>query len=97
MMTFVTSSLAIVAATAVIGIAGAVSMTTMLALPPFLSLPAEAPRTAAGMFTISYTCAIVIPRLQRAVGPDWQTVDRFRAALFVRRCAGRAWHGRDQA
>jgi hypothetical protein len=28
------------------------------------------------------------------VGPDRQTVDRFRAALFVRRCAGRAWHGR---
>jgi hypothetical protein len=31
------------------------------------------------------------------VGPDRQTVDRFRAALFVRRCAGRVWHGRDQA
>ena len=35
--------------------------------------------------------------LRRAVGLDRQTVDRFRAALFVRRCAGRAWHGRDQA
>ena len=35
--------------------------------------------------------------LRGAVGLDRQTVDRFRAALFVRRCAGRAWHGRDQA
>ena len=35
--------------------------------------------------------------LRRAVGLDRQTVDRFRAALFVRRCAGRAWHGRDPA
>jgi CP family cyanate transporter-like MFS transporter len=61
MMIFVRSSLAIVAATAVIGIAGAVSMTAILALPPFLSLPADMPRTAAGMFTISYTCAIIIP------------------------------------
>ena len=94
-MIFVTSSLAIVAATAVIGIAGAVSMTAILALPPFLSLPADVPRTAAGMFTISYACAIIIPTIVRAVGPDRQTVDRFRAALFVRRCAGRAWHGRD--
>ena len=75
MMTFVTSSLAIVAATAVIGIAGAVSMTAIFALPPFLSLPAEAPRTAAGMFTISYTCAIVIPTICGALwdltGKPW--------------------------
>jgi MFS transporter, CP family, cyanate transporter len=44
-------------------IAGAVSMTAILALPPFLSLPADVPRTAAGMFTISYTCAIIIPTI----------------------------------
>jgi hypothetical protein len=49
MMIFVTSSLAIVAATAVIGIAGAVSMTAILALPPFLSAPADVPRTAAAV------------------------------------------------
>jgi len=75
MMIFVTSSLAIVAATAVIGIAGAVSMTAILALPPFLSLPADVPRTAAGMFTISYTCAIIIPTICGALwdltGKPW--------------------------
>jgi CP family cyanate transporter-like MFS transporter len=75
MMIFVTSSLAIVAATAVIGIAGAVSMTAILALPPFLSLPADVPSTAAGMFTISYTCAIVIPTICGALwdltGKPW--------------------------
>jgi hypothetical protein len=75
MMIFVTSSLAIVAATVVIGIAGAVSMTAILALPPFLSLPADVPRTAAGMFTISYTCAIIIPTICGALwdltGKPW--------------------------
>jgi CP family cyanate transporter-like MFS transporter len=75
MMVFETSSLAIVAATAVIGIAGAVSMTAILALPPFLSLPADLPRTAAGMFTISYTCAIIIPTICGALwdltGKPW--------------------------
>jgi CP family cyanate transporter-like MFS transporter len=75
MMIFVTSSVAIVAATAVIGIAGAVSMTAILALPPFLSLPADLPRTAAGMFTISYTCAIIIPTICGALwdltGKPW--------------------------
>jgi cyanate permease len=63
------------AATAVIGIAGAVSMTAILALPPFLSLPADLPRTAAGMFTISYTCAIIIPTICGALwdltGKPW--------------------------
>ena len=40
-----------------------------------VSLPAEAPRTAAGMFTISYTCAIVIPTICGALwdltGKPW--------------------------
>jgi MFS transporter, CP family, cyanate transporter len=63
MIIFVTSPLAIVAATAVIGIAGAVSMTAILALPPCLCVSTDVPRTAAGMFTISYTCAIIIPTI----------------------------------
>ena len=75
MMILVTSSLAIVAATAIIGIAGAISMTAILALPPFLSLPADLPRTAAGMFTISYTCAIIVPTICGALwdltGKPW--------------------------
>jgi hypothetical protein len=68
------------AATAVIGIAGAVSMTAILALPPFLSLPADVPRTAAGtpvdaigsmlmgaMFPAVFTIAFILP----AVGGSW--------------------------
>jgi MFS transporter, CP family, cyanate transporter len=48
---------------------------TRNALPPFLSLPADVPRTAAGMFTISYTCAIIIPTICGALwdltGKPW--------------------------
>jgi MFS transporter, CP family, cyanate transporter len=40
-----------------------------------LSLPADVPRTAAGMFTISYTCAIIIPTICGALwdltGKPW--------------------------
>ena len=97
MMIFVTSSLAIVAATAVIGIAGAVSMTA--------TRPAAVVKFASGR---AAHCSRHVhdqlhlrdhhsDDLRRAVGLDGQTVDRFRTALFVRRCAGRAWHGRDQA
>ena len=50
-------------------------MTAILALPPFLSLPADVPRTAAGMFTISYTCATIIPTICGALwdltGKPW--------------------------
>ena len=35
----------------------------MLALPPTLSRPGDVHRTAAGMFTISYSCAVIIPTL----------------------------------
>ena len=72
---FIHSSIAIVAATAVLGIAAAVTMTAILALPAFLSRPGDVPRTAAGMFTVSYTCAIIIPTicgaLWDATGKPW--------------------------
>ena len=35
----------------------------MLSLPPLLSRPDDVHRTAAGMFTISYSCAVIIPTL----------------------------------
>ena len=54
-------------------LAGAVSMTAILALAPFLSSPADLPRTAAGMFTISYTCAIIIPTI---CGALWDLTGR---------------------
>ena len=72
---FTRSSFAIIAATAVIGIAAAVTMTAILALPAFLSRADDVPRTAAGMFTISYTCAIIIPTICGALwdmtGKPW--------------------------
>jgi CP family cyanate transporter-like MFS transporter len=70
---FVQSSIAIVVATAVLGIAAAVTMTAILALPAFLSQPADVPRTAAGMFTVSYTCAIIIPTI---CGALWDMTGR---------------------
>ena len=39
----------------------------MLALPPRLSAPGDVHRTAAGMFTISYTLAVIIPTLSGAL------------------------------
>ena len=44
-----------------IGFADAVAFVLILALPPLLSAPDDTHRTAAGMFTISYSCAVAIP------------------------------------
>jgi MFS transporter, CP family, cyanate transporter len=57
------SPVAIVVATAVIGIAAAVTMTAILALPPLLAAPRDVPSTAAGMFTVSYTIAVILPAI----------------------------------
>ena len=62
-----TSGYWIVACAAVVGFATAVTFAVILALPPFLSRPGDAHRTAAGMFTISYTCAVVIPTISGAL------------------------------
>ena len=44
-----------------------------MALPPHLSAPDDAHRTAAGMFTISYTIAIIIPTI---CGALWDITGR---------------------
>ncbi len=44
-----------------IGFADAIAFVLILALPPLLSAPDDAHRTAAGMFTISYSCAVLVP------------------------------------
>ncbi len=51
----------IVASAALIGFAAAAILILVLALPPLLSKPEDVPRMAAGMFTISYSCAVVVP------------------------------------
>jgi MFS transporter, CP family, cyanate transporter len=43
-----------------LGFIGAVTMVLALALPSVLSAPDEVPRTSAGMFTVSYSCAMAL-------------------------------------
>jgi MFS transporter, CP family, cyanate transporter len=51
----------IVTAAAALGFSGAVSLTLILALPPLLNAPEDVPRVTAAMFTISYSCAVIVP------------------------------------
>ncbi len=51
----------IVPAAAALGFSGAVTITLMLALPPLMSAPEDVPRVTAAMFTISYSCAVIVP------------------------------------
>jgi CP family cyanate transporter-like MFS transporter len=51
----------------VMGFASAITFAVILALPPMLCAAGDVSRTAAGMFTISYTCAVVIPTVSGAL------------------------------
>jgi CP family cyanate transporter-like MFS transporter len=66
-MIFVPTDLGITIAAAFVGFTTAMTFPTVLALPPLLVAPADVPRTAAGMFTISYTTAIIIPTISGAL------------------------------
>jgi CP family cyanate transporter-like MFS transporter len=72
---FVPSAPGILVSAALVGLATSTTMTAVLALPPLLAAPADVSRTAAGMLTIAYTCAIVIPTICGAVwdltGKSW--------------------------
>ena len=57
------SGLWIVAAAAVVGFSLAVTFVMTFALPPLLSPPDQVHRMAGGMFTISYTIAVIVPVL----------------------------------
>ena len=74
---FLPTPVAIVVSAGLIGISTALTMTPTLALPALLVAPSDVPRTAAGMFTISYTCAIIIPTICGALwdvtGKPWTT------------------------
>ncbi|MGH6770792.1 MAG: CynX/NimT family MFS transporter [Xanthobacteraceae bacterium] len=52
---------------AVVGFATAMTFAVVLSLPPQLSAPGDVHRTAAGMFTISYTIAVIVPTLSGAL------------------------------
>lgn len=57
----------IVVAAALFGFATAMTFVIALALPALLSAPEDVPRTAAGMFTISYSGAVTVPILSGAL------------------------------
>jgi MFS transporter, CP family, cyanate transporter len=57
----------VVLAAGVLGVSAAVPFVLLLALPPVLSAPGDVHRTAAGMFTISYACAVIVPVVSGAL------------------------------
>lgn len=57
----------VVAAAAVWGCFGAAVLVLVLALPPLISPPEDVHRVSAGMFTISYSCAVVVPIVSGAL------------------------------
>ena len=69
------TSLAIIVAAIFIGFATAMTFTPIMTLVPILAKPADVARTAAGMLTIAYACAIIIPTicgaLWDATGQPW--------------------------
>jgi len=64
---FVPSTLWIIINSAMVGFTTAITLIATLALPPVLAAPADVPRTAAGMFTVSYTIAIIVPTISGAL------------------------------
>jgi CP family cyanate transporter-like MFS transporter len=67
MLILAPTHLGIVIATALIGFTTAITFPAVLALPALLSVTSDVPRTSAGMFTVSYTCAIIIPTVSGAL------------------------------
>jgi CP family cyanate transporter-like MFS transporter len=74
----------IVFCAAVVGFSTSVTFVLLLALPPMLSAPDDVHRTSAGMFTISYSCAVIIPTISGAL---WDATHRPFMA-FVPLCLG---------
>ena len=57
------SGIVVVAAATLIGFAAAGILVLVLALPPLLAQPDDVHRVTAAMFTISYSCAVIVPVL----------------------------------
>jgi CP family cyanate transporter-like MFS transporter len=60
------NSFGVIAGAGLLGFAAAAVLVLMLALPPLLSPPEDVHRTAAAMFTISYSIAVIVPVLSGA-------------------------------
>jgi CP family cyanate transporter-like MFS transporter len=63
----------------IIGFCCAFILILALALPPLLAAPGDVHRVSAGMFTISYTCAVVIPIMS---GASWDLSEKPAAAFM---------------
>jgi MFS transporter, CP family, cyanate transporter len=61
------SPVAIIVCAAAVGFTTAITLIAALSLPPLLSAQADLSRTAAGMFTVSYSCAIIVPTISGAL------------------------------
>jgi len=55
------SGVAVVAATVLLGFSLSFVLILMLALPPLIGAPQDLHRLSAAMFTISYSCAVIVP------------------------------------
>jgi CP family cyanate transporter-like MFS transporter len=89
----VAGGVAVVVLAAVLGFATAVSFVILLALPAVLSPAHDVHRTAAGMFTISYTFGVMVPTLGGAVwdltGMPWTAFAPLAACALVLTLTGR--------
>jgi CP family cyanate transporter-like MFS transporter len=67
----------VVAGAALVGFSLAITFVVTLALPPALSPPGDVHRMSAGMFTVSFTCAVIVPIICGALwdltGKPWMT------------------------
>ncbi len=73
------SGLWVVASSTLIGFAAAAILILVLALPPLLSAPDDVHRVTAAMFTISYSCAVIVPVIS---GMMWDISSRAELAFL---------------
>ena len=65
----------VVAGAGVLGFSSAAVLVLVLALPPLLAHPDDVHRVTAAMFTISYSCAVIVPIISGALW-DWSGIDK---------------------
>ncbi|MGB6539195.1 MAG: MFS transporter [Xanthobacteraceae bacterium] len=74
---FIPTNLGIFISTALVGLTTAMTFAPVMTLPALLCDPADVPRTSAGMFSVSYACAIIVPTVSGALwdltGKAWTT------------------------
>jgi CP family cyanate transporter-like MFS transporter len=82
----------IVVCATIIGFSTAITFAVLLALPPMLSKPGDVHRIAAGMFTISYSCAVIVPTLSGGVwdltGAPWSVFAMLSACALAQTVLG---------